>query len=319
MYTTHVGSMPLEYSPENVRRAFSDMASIGLDYPPIPQLRSFIDMYMDPLRKTGAVRKTGMRYVAGELESIPEDAHIPELDQLSWAVEETFKGLGVRFCVTGPFTLASNILLKPGGSPLMDSALKLRDFVLGALTDYVAMFVRKASEIGADMVVVDEPILTLIVGRDRALFGYTVEDFSTALDRLFEGARCRFRGVHACYRVPPMLSKILLTCESLNYLDHEFADSPANIDAYTREDLEACEKLLGMGVVSSKSTRVEHRVVVESRIRLLLDKFGKQLAFVKPDCGFGGFRGVLSSREEEYSVALRKLRVVVEAANVYSS
>ena len=319
MFTTHVGSMPLDYSRENVRRAFSDMASIGLDYPPIPQLRSFIDMYMEPLRKHGAVRKAGVRYLAGELESVPDGEGIPELEDLSWAVGETFKGLGVRFCVTGPFTLASNILLKPGGSPLIDSTLKLKEFVLETLTDYVATFVRRASEIGADMVVVDEPILTLMVGRDRALFGYTVEEVSTALDRLFEGVECRFRGVHACYRVPPMLSKILLTCERLNYLDHEFADSPANIDAYTREDLEAHEKLLGMGVVSSKSIRVENRVVVESRIRLLLEKFGKQLAFVKPDCGFGGFKGALSSREEEYSVALRKLRVVVEAADVYSS
>ncbi len=317
MFTTHVGSMPLDYSPENVRRAFSDMASLGLDYPPVPQLRSFIDMYMEPLRRAGAVRREGARYLAGELGAVPEEAGIPELDHLSWAVGETFKGLGVRFCVTGPFTLASNILLKPGGSPLLDSVLKLKRFVLETLTEYVSSFVREASERGAEMVVVDEPILTVMVGR-RILFGYTAEELSTALDRLFDGVGCRFRGVHACYIVPPTLSRILLSCERLNYLDHEFADSPANIDAYTGEELESHGKLLGMGVVSSKSIRVEDRGVVESRIRLLLDRFGRSLAFVKPDCGFGGFKGMLSSREDEYTVALRKLRVLVEAARLYS-
>lgn len=257
VYTTHVGSMPLNYSRENIRRAFSDMASIGLDYPPIPQLRSFIDMYMDPLRRAGAVRREGARYLVGDLESTPEEAAIPELEDFSWAVGQDFKGLGVRFCVTGPFTLASNILLKPGGSPLMDSVLKLKRFVLDAITGYVAHFVRRAAETGAGMVVVDEPVLTLMVGRDRALFGYTMEEILNALERAFEGVGCRFRGVHTCYRIPPMLARALLECEELNYLDHEFADSPTNMDAYTREELESHGKLLGMG--SSRPSPRESR------------------------------------------------------------
>ena len=62
--TSHVGSFPLRYSPENVRQVLSDLASIGIDAPPYPQLRDFVDIYLRPLLNAGLLSENRGTYFA---------------------------------------------------------------------------------------------------------------------------------------------------------------------------------------------------------------------------------------------------------------
>jgi len=68
MRSSHVGSFPLSYSDENIKRIINDMAKIGLDVPPYPQLRSFIEIYLQPLEIHGVVyRNRGIFFSREEL------------------------------------------------------------------------------------------------------------------------------------------------------------------------------------------------------------------------------------------------------------
>ncbi|MCC6058334.1 MAG: methionine synthase, partial [Desulfurococcaceae archaeon] len=58
MRTSHVGSFPLDYSYDNVKRAVLDMNRIGVDVPPYPQLRNFVEIYLKPLEDAGCLRSS---------------------------------------------------------------------------------------------------------------------------------------------------------------------------------------------------------------------------------------------------------------------
>ena len=45
MRTSHVGSFPLQ----NLRKVMVDLYEIGLDVPPCPQMRDFVEIYIKPL------------------------------------------------------------------------------------------------------------------------------------------------------------------------------------------------------------------------------------------------------------------------------
>ena len=219
---------------------------------------------------------------------------------------------GIRACVTGPFTLSSAILLKPGGSMLVDSMVKEKRWVTEVMTNYVAQVVREASKRGADLVIVDEPILSVMVTPDMIMFGYSREEVRYVLNTLFEGVRATYRGFHVCNVLPRGLPEILLGVENANVLDHEHYDSPENFGAYSRDELDAHEKFIGVGVVSSKDARVEGAEEIKTLVNRGMKAFGDRLLFVKPDCGFLGLRGSLGDELEEYQIAVKKLRRIVE-------
>ena len=61
--TSHVGSFPLDYAKDLVERILVELHEIGLSVPPYPQMRSFIDIYLEPLAKRGVLEKRGVFYV----------------------------------------------------------------------------------------------------------------------------------------------------------------------------------------------------------------------------------------------------------------
>ena len=314
LYTTHVGSFPVSFSQNNVRNVFKDLIKLGFNYPPVPQLRSFIDMFLDPLVELKILKKVGHYYIKEDFKEIPEDLDVYEItciNDFSKSISEPV--LGIRSCITGPFTLASNILEKPDARILFGSVLRDKKVVLEVLTQYVSTLARKADSLGAKMIIVDEPILSVIVGRNEILFGYTKEELLLALDGIFERISSNFRGYHVCYRIPPLLKEILLELKNINILDHEHKDSPENLKLYSREELESSNKYLALGVVSSRKTEIESVEEIKSDIISAMEIFGEQLLFVKPDCGFYGYKGVFSDPEREYNLALKKLENIAEA------
>lgn len=311
--TTLVGSFPLEPVKENFRKAFHDQVEIGIDYPVLPQLRDFVEMYLEPLVEQGVLTRNERGFT---LSGSFDDAE-PVVPWEYPLVVDVAKEMGVpyRLALTGPFTVASNIALigkRPGdmfGSVLSDKE-KFEE-----LLQFMQRLAHTLSrEVKPSMVCVDEPILSVIVGAKRILFGYTVGYIRESLDSVLAGfSGSELVGVHVCARLPTLLKDILLNLRYANFLDHEHHDVSENIDFYTREDLIASRKVLGFGVVSSKRPLVESFDEAFSLAKRARERYGDRLWFVKPDCGFRGLYGVRGGKEYE-EIVLPKLRILVSVA-----
>ncbi len=316
--TSHVGSFPLEYSEERELKVFNDMIDIGLDYPPVPQLRSFIDMFLEPLARQALLRKSRGLYIAVKnisIESMIID--LPEYKLISNIIPK-IKGKvkEVRACITGPFTLASYIFYSESipSIDIMNSMLRDKEYVLSFLTSYVARIVEEVSKLGYNYINIDEPVLSVIIGTRRLLFNYTIEEITNALDMLFERAKhVKIRGIHVCARLPKLLKEVLLRTNNINLLDHEHYDNRKNFEFYSYEDLDSSGKYIAVGVISSKKPIVENINEIKSLIIKSWNLYRDRLLMVKPDCGFRGLRGVLGDEFKEYELCLRKLKVLVEA------
>jgi 5-methyltetrahydropteroyltriglutamate--homocysteine methyltransferase len=322
MYTSHVGSFPLPHSDENVVRVFHDLIAIGVDYPPYPQLRDFISIFLNPLSEIGLISE--FNGVFSLSKPISDDYSFPLLKprileaelvaEIIRVEKSSFKA--VRGCVTGPFTLASQIQLTPEKKDIFSSTLSKKNFVLQYMVNLVRRYVEYLhNEIGFKFIVVDEPILSVIVGSNRILFGYTAEDIINAFNTILSGVD--FAGVHVCGLIPPMLKNILLNTGCIKILDHEFKDTPRNIEVYRFDELERYDKFISFGCVSSKNPNVESEDDIAKLINVGVERFGDRLIMVKPDCGFRGLIGYFKNPEDAYKVSIEKLKQIVNVAKKF--
>jgi methionine synthase II (cobalamin-independent) len=114
--------------------------------------------------------------------------------------------------------------------------------------------------------------------------------------------------IHVCGTVTPMVKTVLLESRA-DIVDHEFAASPKNLQAYTKGDLEQTGKFLAYGCISSIKPSIETVEEISAFVRKALDWFGPRV-IVKPDCGFAGMQNV----PEAYSKVLGKLRNMIAAS-----
>ncbi len=316
LVTSHVGSFPLTHSWENVERVFRDLVELGIDIPPYPQMRSFVDIYLEPLVKAGIVHMKGSRYFAKEKvfeESKPPKAEIREAKIVSeTAMRIGFKGI-LRAPITGPFTLSSRIYFSESAS-LSATAMARKELVLNFFTEYVRSFVEQMVNLGYKFIVIDEPMLANIIGRRIILYGYNAEDIIEIYSKTLKPARLTniVRGTHVCGRLPKRLPEILAEVDALNVLNHEFKDSPENFEVFTKDLLEKHDKILSPGIVSSKKLKIESFDETYSLLLKILRKFGERVNIISADCGFGALRTGEVSEEEAYSIAKRKLKLIVE-------
>jgi 5-methyltetrahydropteroyltriglutamate--homocysteine methyltransferase len=316
MYTSHVGSFPLPHSNENVTRVFRDLIAIGVDYPPYPQLRNFISIFLNPLIEIGLISEFNGIF---SLSKPISDDYTPPLPKIRILEAELVAEIvrvekpsleGVRGCVTGPFTLASQIQLTPERRDISSSMLSKRGFVLQYMVNFVRRYVEYLyNELGFKFIVVDEPILSVIVGSNRILFGYTAEDIINSFNTILSGVD--FAGVHVCGLIPPLLKNILLNARCIKILDHEFKDTPRNIEVYKFDELEKHDKFISFGCVSSKNPNVESEDDIAKLINVGIERFGDRLIMVKPDCGFRGLIGYFKNPEDAYRVSIEKLKRIV--------
>ena len=317
VYTSYVGSFPLDFSKENVERILHDVIKLGIDYPCYPQLRSFIDMFLDPLVEAKVLKRVENAYVIDypfytlNLDNIAEQLEIPEF---TWSIDFlastglSSKVKGFRACVTGPYTLASQVYIKPPYT-LSNSGLSSRA-VVDKLTSFVSIVAEKFSK-KASIVSIDEPILSVVVEDKGVQQGLSEEGIRSSLERVFKSIRS-MPSIHVCGYLSSRLVK-LLTSTSVKILDHEFKDWPRNLDLFSKDLLLSSGKLLALGSISTKSSKVETVEEVKSFILKAREKFGEALFIAKPDCGFRGLRGAFKTAEEAYAASLDKLKVLVEA------
>jgi len=318
IYTTHVGSFPLDYTIDNVLKVFKDMIEIGIDYPPFPQLRSFIDMYLRPLIQLGIIHEERGMYYISDVSKLNSEIvkevriEIPEAFKvIEFVKDNRIQVMGLRAPVTGPFTLAFQVLTKKGGTQLRDSLASRIDVIKEFFVPYIGKVVEFLSAIGYDFIVIDEPVLSIIVGAKRLLYDYKPDDVIDVLEKIFNYSKAKLNGIHVCGRIPTLLKSIILQVRNIKILDHEFKSNPENFNVYTFEDLEKYDKFIAVGVLSSRSITIESFDEVKSIVNKAIQLFKDRLMFIKPDCGFRELRGLIDPLKG-YEIALEKLKIIVK-------
>ncbi len=315
--TTFVGSFPLEYSRENILRVVKDILDINLTFPNYPQLQDFVKQFLDPIVKleVGLVKRNGDFWLEGDL-SIPNKPVGEEplrimMDYLKRNRETSSRLKGVRACVTGPFTLSSRVFERRDKVFLeFDNTILRRHEKVFEMAEVVSRIAEHFSKIGATYVNIDEPLLSIMVGAKKTLYNYReneiIEIIETSLKRV-KG----LKGIHVCGIISPKLKNILLRT-NLDVLDHEFKDTPKNLEIFKREDFNDTEKKLSLGCISSKIPRIESVDEVKGFVMKAMETYGPEnIAFIKPDCGFRGlirFQGI----QNPYKVSIDKLKVLTK-------
>lgn len=317
MNTSHVGSVPLPFTNENIRHACRDMLKIGISAPPYPQLRSFIDIFLEPLKQQGILEQAGTGYYVIRREYEKPRIVVPVEAEISIVEYNKFKPRYIRGPVTGPFTLASRILRDYSSKELSNTMIVDKDFVKEVLVAYIAEHLGKLNNLGYDFLVVDDPMLANIIGRKIILYGYKEEELVEIYESIFKYVQpSAIKGIHVCGELPPRLPVILSRVESLNVLNHEFKDSQRNLSINWREILEHGNKVLAPGVISSKKPRVESIEETVELLRKIASNAGEEnIDFISADCGFAALTAEAGGPEKAYSIVLEKWHVLVEAVS----
>ena len=308
--TSHVGSFPFTHRPGIVCRIMDELRRIGLDAPPYPQIRDFVEIYLEPLVETGLLEKRNGFYYAD-----PDNLTGAEPpDPVLWEAEEAagcragFKWL--RGPVTGVFTLASKIYWGEGLG-LENTLLAKKEVVKGFLARYVRRAAEKLVSLGYNIIFFDDPILGVMVGRRRILYGYSGEDIRELYTRIMEGLGVE-KGIHVCGRVSNKLFRLLTSIEELRYINLEFHDSRRNLQVIDLEALEQGGKFLAPGIASSRRPTVEPVEEIRGLLEEVYMGAGGRVDLVSADCGFAGLRGALPE-EDLWGIVLGKLKNIVDA------
>lgn len=300
----------MENSSNNRERSIEDLISIGIDFPNYPQLIEMGEQFLDELVEQGCgiVKENGSYVMKQEEIRIPSSP--PGLEPYKWTIEHLRRRgildrIKLKSSVTGPFTLASYIKTQTGIS-LLNTAISDIQIVrqlANILSESCRVFAKNSY-----MISIDEPMLSVVIGR-KIFFKYGKEDIIEIYNNLRRSCGNRLVGTHICGRISPLLAGILLHTE-LDFLSHEFHDTPENFKVYDPQQVKKSGKIMSIGCVSSSNSRIE---TVEEIVGIMKRsrEYGKELIFT-PDCGFKNLK-VNGSGEQGYRTAMTKLGNLVEA------
>jgi len=294
---TVVGSHPIDYDPglkdrllERLRRrsayapaireAVRDQLEAGVELISDGQVRG--DMIEIFASYIPGLTAEGEPAVVGRVE--PPRSSPVVLDYRE-AVRAADGRAEVKAILTGPVTLAHSLRVETDLYPSNDHPSLLKD-----LARALAVEARRLREAGAEVLQVDEPILSTGAVRVGKVARY--------VNRVLRAFRGGTRVLHVCGRVVDVYEELEGRIKA-DVLDHEFAGHPENLEAVA-----AGSRPVGVGVVRSDEDRVER---VREAVRLLeraREELGERIEFVDPDCGL---------RRLPRRVAREKLRVVRKA------
>ncbi|MFX1375484.1 MAG: hypothetical protein ACFFA0_06710 [Promethearchaeota archaeon] len=333
--TTVVGSWPLVNNYENMIRIFNDLIQIGIDYPCYPQLISMISQFLSPLTKEiDQLQENNNRFYLSNDFKIPDKPIALEYGEF---VDKFFterpkllnRIKGSKVCLTGPLTLATEIVLKDelakGIKPkiFVEPRAIMVDWVVDKLAEIVKQIAKAYSEMGIDIISTDEPILGFLVGR-KVLFHS--EDFILEILEKTISEIKTISSIHVCGRISPKCRDLLLQTD-VNILDHEFRTNEENFDVFKKEHFVNSNKLLGLGTVKSKFLPIEGYEIndyveeiesLEAYIRRAIKRYCKENLVIKPDCGFLPLKDSFGSNVG-YEIIKRKLKNMVEAVKKIKS
>ena len=329
LFTTVVGSLPLENTSENMKKGFNELINIGIDYPCYPQLVNMNSMFLSPLSNLVEALKeeNGAFYLSDDFK-IPDKLVALEygefiIDFLKEYPQLKGKIKGTKACLTGPFTLTGEIILHEeiakGVEPKISK--EPRAIMVESLVEKFAEIMKRIgkayNDMGINIISMDEPTLGLVVGRIPHIHNeeFIIEMLNTAISGI-KG----MSSIHICGRISPALRDIILQTD-VKIMDHEFRTSEGNFKTFEKSHFENTDKYLGMGTVETKvvpikdgklADYVEDINFLKNWIKRGIDHFGKENLVIKPDCGMGPLLGTFG-QELGYDIATRKLNNMVLA------
>ena len=329
LVTTVVGSLPLEDTPENMYKGFKDMIELGIDYPCYPQLKSMLSSFLDPLSEMiEPLKKQGHQFYLDSDFKTPNKTIGLEYGNF---IKDFFKAhpdlikkiLGTKACLTGPFTLASEIILRNSAAddvnPIIFNeprAIMVEEYVekLAEITRNIAKIY---NDMGINIISLDDPILSVIIGRKSILYD---DDFIIKILNKSISEIKNFSSIHVCGRISPRLRDILLSSK-INILDHEFCRNESNFEIFKKEHFENTDKYLAMGSVKTKIIPFQNGTIDDyiedmnyliNHIKKGISLYGKDNLIIKPDCGFAPLRENFGEKLG-YEIVLKKLKNMVLA------
>ncbi|MFW9897902.1 MAG: hypothetical protein ACFFDO_01405 [Candidatus Thorarchaeota archaeon] len=329
LFTTVVGSWPLINKNDNMIRAFEDQIDMGIDYPCYPQLVSMITQFLSPLSEIIVpLEEKSERFYLSEDFKIPEKPIALEYGEFinNFLNEHiNLKKLikGTKACLTGPFTLASEILLErevaKGVTPKIFNEPRaiMVGWIVDKLSEIMKQIGKAYSDLGINIISIDEPILGLLIGRQ---IWFHTEDFIVeTLNKALSGIK-DLPSIHVCGRISPKLRDLLLQT-NVKILDHEFRTSEGNFKIFEKKHFEDTDKYLAVGTVQTKvaprknaeiNDYIENIDFLKNYIRKAIDLYGKENLIIKPDCGFGPLKETFGELNA-YKLALGKIKNMVQA------
>ena len=318
IFTSTIGSFPLDDTVHNRKRCLKDLLRSEIDFPAYPQLKDMDKQFLEDLvaQDVGVVIESGTYRLKNK--HLREEIPPPGLDPLLWTIRY-LKSLGlegkvrIKAPIVGPYTLASYIHIQARINVFPFNTAASDPELVRQLADVIKKCCREASRY-AEMISIDEPILGILIG-SRATFGHKEEEVIEIMNGLKEACGERIVGTHICGRISPKLADLLLRTE-LDFLSHEFYDTPENIDVYSPKRLKESGKILSVGCLSTKNPQIE----TVDEILKVMEKFrdyGECLIFT-PDCGFRKLLANNLDKEGAYEISIKKLRNMVQAARKFA-
>lgn len=331
--TTVVGSFPLENTKINMERALEDQINIGIDFPCYPQLVSMISQFLTPFsRIIPELEEKAGKYILKDEFKIPDQIVALEygeflINYLNNHPNSCDKIKGTKACLTGPFTLASEITLQgnisEGLKPTLFREPKaiMVDWVVEKLAIIMKRIGKAYSDMGISIISMDEPILGLIIGRKVMYHNrdFIIETLNKAISGIDE-----ISSIHVCGQLNPNLRDILLHTD-VNILDHEFQSNQDNYEIFNKTHFERYDKFLGFGALETKiksksngtlSDYVENIPSIKKTIKRGIELYGKENLIIKPDCGFQPLKDAFDENFA-YEIVVRKLNNMVLALNEF--
>lgn len=262
MFTTVLGSYPVSYGElgkDAIIRSVSDQIDAGIQLVSDGQTRyDMVEYFATSIEgysydgKSFINRKIGK----GSPEILLEDLEIAK------GIAPHVKGI-----ITGPVTLVFSSEIKGYYKGYRDEAVYLdtAEALLG--------IAQALEENGAQWVQIDEPYLS--VGAPMGIARKAVESIALSLKVPV--------ALHVCGRVTKIF-KELLQWEGIRMLSHAFMGDD-NMEILSLKELWASGKMLGLGCIDTKSTKIEEVEDIEKLIRMAMEKIPKERIAVHPDCG----------------------------------
>jgi len=331
LFTTVVGSLPLENTLDNMKKGFNDLINIGIDYPCYPQLVNMNSMFLSPLSELiDPLKRDNESFYLSDNFKTPDKLVALEYGEFIINFLKEYPQLmgkirGTKACLTGPFTLTGEIILRDqiakGVEPKIfkEPRAIMVESLVETFADIMKRIGKAYNDLGIKIISMDEPTLGLIVGRKPHF--HTEEFIIEMLNRAISEIK-GMSSIHICGRISPALRDIILQTD-VKIMDHEFRTSEGNFKTFEKSHFENTDKYLAMGTVETKvipikdgklTDYVEDINFLKNWIKKGIDHFGKENLVIKPDCGMGPLLGTFG-QELGYEIATRKLNNMVLALN----
>lgn len=282
MFTTVLGSYPLSYNElgkDAIIRSVSDQIDAGIQLVSDGQTR--YDMVEYFARAIEGYCHAAKSFINGKIGRGSPEIFLEDL--------EIAKGMAphVKGIITGPVTLVFSSEIKGYYKGYRDEAVYLdtAEALLG--------IAQALEENGAQWVQIDEPYLS--VGAPMGIARKAVESIALRLKVPV--------ALHVCGRVTKIF-KELLQWEGIRMLSHAFMGDD-NMEILSLKELRSSGKMLGLGCIDTKSTKIEEVEDVEKLIRAAVAHIPRERIAIHPDCGL---------RVLPREVAFEKMKRMVIAA-----